>query len=303
MRAMTDAGTRFMPPELRAALPELRLAARRPARASGIGQHHSRSRGAGLEFSQYRIYEPGDDLRRIDWKLYARSDRYFMREAERESPLTLWLLLDASASMGQADTTRPGWCRLDAARAFAAACIALALRQGDRFGLATITDGRLELVPAGSGPRHRDRCHLALNHLAASGGWPDEAGLRPLWERVGAGDLLLMLADQFEDAGAALLVRLAAAGRDVSSLQILTAEERDFPFRGGHRFRDVESGSELLTDGTAARAGFIAEFTAAQRRLAARLAAAGIRHVTHVLDEPLDRPLRLLFAAPRRAES
>ena len=303
MRAMTDAGTRFMPPELRAALPELCIAARRPARASGIGQHHSRSRGAGLEFSQYRIYEPGDDLRRIDWKLYARSDRYFVREAERESPLTLWLLLDASASMGQEDASRPGWCRLDAARALAAACITLALRQGDRFGLAMIADGRLELVPAGSGPRHRDRCHLALHHLAATGGWPDEAGLRPLWERVGAGDLLLMLADHFEDAGAALLVRLAAAGRDVSSLQILTAEERDFPFRGGHSFRDVESGSELLTDGTVARAGFIEEFTAAQRRLAARLAAAGIRHVRHVLDEPLDKPLRLLFAAPRRTES
>src|SRR5690606_40284063 len=154
------------------ALPELRLAARRPARASGIGQHHSRSRGTGLEFSQYRIYEPGDDLRRIDWKLYARSDRYFVREAERESPLTLWLLLDASASMGQEDAARPGWCRLDAARALAAACIALALRQGDRFGLAMVVAGRLELVPAGSGPRHRERCHLALHQLAASGGWP-----------------------------------------------------------------------------------------------------------------------------------
>lgn len=300
---MNDAGARFMPPELRAALPELRLAARRPARARGIGLHHSRSRGAGLEFSQYRTYEPGDDLRRIDWKLYARSDRYFVREAERESPLTLWLLLDASASMGQADAARPGWRRLDAARALAAACIELALRQGDRFGLAMIADGRLDLVPAGSGPRQRDRCHLALHHLEASGGWPGEAGLRPLWERIGAGDLLLMLADHFEDAGVPLLERLAAAGREVSSVQILTAEERDFPFRGGHRFRDVERGDELLTDAAAARAGFMEEFRAAQRRLAARLAAAGIGHATHVLDEPLDAPLRRLFAAPRRADS
>lgn len=303
MRAMTDAGSRFMPPELRAALPELRLAARRPARASGIGQHHSRSRGAGLEFSQYRTYEPGDDLRRIDWKLYARSDRYFVREAERESPLTLWLLLDASASMGQADAARPGWRRLDAARALAAACIALALRQGDRFGLAMVADGRLELVPAGSGLRQRDRCHLAMHQLQARGGWPDEAGLRPLWERVGAGDLVLMLADHFEDASVALLERLAAAGRDISSVQILTAEERDFPFQGGHRFRDVERGSELLADAAAARAGYLDAFAAAQERLAARLAGAGITHAVHVMDEPLDTPMRRLFAAPRRAES
>lgn len=303
MPAMTDAGARFMPPELRAALADLRLTARRPARARGLGQHHSRSRGAGLEFSQYRIYEPGDDLRRIDWKLYARSDRYFVREAERESPLTLWLLLDASASMGQVDAARPGWCRLDAARALAAACIALALRQGDRFGLAVVADGQLELVPAGSGLRQRDRCHLVLQQLQARGGWPDEAGLRPLWERIGAGDLLLMLADHFEDASVALLERLAAAGREVSSVQILTAEERDFPFRGGHRFRDVERGRELLADAAAARAGYLDAFAAAQAHLAARLSAAGITHAVHVMDEPLDTPMRRLFAAPRRAES
>lgn len=303
MPAMTDAGARFMPPELRAALADLRLTARRPARARGLGQHHSRSRGAGLEFSQYRIYEPGDDLRRIDWKLYARSDRYFVREAERESPLTLWLLLDASASMGQVDAARPGWCRLDAARALAAACIALALRQGDRFGLAVVADGQLELVPAGSGLRQRDRCHLVLQQLQARGGWPDEAGLRPLWERIGAGDLLLMLADHFEDASVALLERLAAAGREVSSVQILTAEERDFPFRGGHRFRDVERGRELLADAAAARAGYLDAFAAAQAHLAARLSAAGITHAVHVMDEPLDTPMRRLLAAPRRAES
>jgi uncharacterized protein (DUF58 family) len=298
---MRDAGARFMPPELQAALAGLRLASRRPARARGIGQHASRSRGEGLEFSQYRAYEPGDDLRRIDWKLYARSDRYFVREAERESPLTLWLLLDASASMGQADAARPGWRRLEAARALAAACIALALRQDDRFGLAIVGDARLDIVAAGSGLRQRDRCHLALQGLRPGGTWPPEAGLRPLWERVGPGDLLLMLGDHFDDAGVALLERLASAGREVCSVQLLTAEERDFPFQGGHRFRDVEGGREdLLTDAGAARAGYLEDFAAARRRLEARLAGAGIAHATHILDEPLDAPLRRLFAPARR---
>ncbi|PSD26643.1 DUF58 domain-containing protein, partial [Stenotrophomonas maltophilia] len=75
----------------------------RPARR--IARH--RSRGAGLEFAQYRAYEPGDELRQIDWKLYARSDRFFVRESERESPITVWLLLDATASAGQADRAAP----------------------------------------------------------------------------------------------------------------------------------------------------------------------------------------------------
>jgi uncharacterized protein (DUF58 family) len=84
-------------------------------------------------------------------------------------------------------------------------------------------------------------------------------------------------------------------------VQILTAEERDFPFAGGHRFRDVEGGHEdLLTDAGAARAGYLEAFAAARRELEARLAGAGIAHATHVLDEPLDIPLRRLFAPARR---
>ena len=93
-----------------------RLASRRAAGDRGVGAHASRSRGSGLEFAQYRAYEPGDEPRQIDWKLYARSDKLFVREAERESPIALWILLDASASMGQVDRVRPDWSRFDAAR-------------------------------------------------------------------------------------------------------------------------------------------------------------------------------------------
>jgi hypothetical protein len=78
--------------------------------------HASRSKGAGLEFAQYRAYEPGDEPRRIDWKLFARSDKFFVREAEEESPIAIWILLDASASMAQADRVRPDWSRFDAAK-------------------------------------------------------------------------------------------------------------------------------------------------------------------------------------------
>ncbi|PZQ21436.1 MAG: DUF58 domain-containing protein, partial [Stenotrophomonas acidaminiphila] len=96
----------LIPADVRSRLKDLRLTARRAIGAQGIGVHHSRSRGAGLEFAQYRAYEPGDELRQIDWKLYARSDRFFVREAERESPLTVWIVLDATASMNQRDGER-----------------------------------------------------------------------------------------------------------------------------------------------------------------------------------------------------
>jgi len=287
----------LIPPALRARLGELRLSARRALGGQGFGQHHSRSRGAGLEFAQYRAYEPGDSLRLIDWKLYARSDKFFVREAERDSPLTVWLLIDATASMAQGDAARPGFARLDAARTFAACVIELALRQGDRFGLIVVGDERVHLTAAGQGPRHRDRCLLELRRLHAHGQWPTETKLRPLWEHVRAGDLAVLLSDGFDEAAISLCVRLATARREVCSIQILTAEERDFPFTGGHRFIDAETGAEVLTDGAAVRAEFLERFKAARAALGARFAASGINHVEYFLDQPLDAPLRRLFPA------
>ncbi|TNJ35640.1 DUF58 domain-containing protein [Arenimonas terrae] len=290
-------GPDFIPAPVRARLKDLRLAGRRTAGGHGFGQHPSRSRGAGLEFAQYRAYEPGDELRQIDWKLYARSDRFFVREAERDSPLTAWVVVDCTASMAQGDAARPGWSRLEAARALAACVFELALRQGDRFGLAAVGGDGLRLVPPGAGPRQRDRCLLELQGLRAHGDWPAETALRPLWERIAAGHLVLVLSDDFDEGTVQLCERLAAARREVLNLQILTAEERDFPFRGGHRFRDAETGAETLSDGASAREGFLAAFAQARRALSARLAASGIRHTAHVLDEALDAPLRRLLAA------
>jgi len=285
----------LIPPGVRSRLKRLRLTSSRASGAQGIGVHRSRSRGAGLEFAQYRAYEPGDEPRQVDWKLYARSDRFFVREAERDSPLDVWLLVDTSASMSQQDAARPGWSRLDAAKALAACVIELALCQGDRFGLVVIGDDGLRVLPVGAGPRQRDRCLLELQRLAAAGTWPDEVRLRPLWEHVGAGTLVISLSDAFDEGVVRLAERLAATRREVLNVQILTAEERDFPFHGGHRFRDPESGQEQLADGDGVRAGFIARFAAARAALAARLAASGIRHVEYVVDEPLDLPLRRLF--------
>jgi uncharacterized protein (DUF58 family) len=285
----------FVPTAVRARLRDLRLAARRPSTSPGFGAHHSRSRGAGLEFSQYRSYQQGDDPRQIDWKLHARSDRWFVREAERDSPLEAWLVLDATASMAQGDAARPGWSRLEAAKGIAACVIELALRQGDRFGLVTIAGAGVDVVAAGAGPRQRSRCLLHLHRLRAGGRWPGTAGLRGVGDRIGAGTLVLMLSDCFDDAFVELAERLAAARREVLTVQILTAEERDFPFRGGHRFEDPESGESLLADAASARPVFLERFGTARRALAARLAGKGIRHVEFTLDQPLDAPLRRLF--------
>jgi len=290
----------LVPADVRSRLRGLRLLPARASGSRGIGLHASRSRGAGLEFAQYRAYEPGDELRQIDWKLYARSDRFFVRESERESPLTVWLILDTSASMRQADQARRDWTRLHAAKALAGCVSELALQQGDAFGLIAINGDGLQLLPAGNGLRQRDRLHLQLHGLQARGQWPDSGRLAPVWERIGAHDLVVMIGDGFDEAAIALAERLASAGRDVVHLQLLTVEERDFPFRDGHRFRDPETGQELLGDGPTVRAGYLVRFAEARRTLDARLQAAGIRHDTAFLDEPVDAPLQRLFGTRGR---
>lgn len=284
-----------LPPDVRGRLKRLALGSRRDPGDRGFGAHASRNKGAGIAFAQYRAYEPGDEPRRIDWKLFARSDRFFIREAEEESPLRLWLLIDCSASMAQADRARPDYARLDAARLIALAVGEVALRQGDGFGWMALQAGGLDVAEPAGTRAQAGRLQRAMTRWHAAGDFPDEAALAPLWDRIGPRDLVLFLSDCFDEAGIALIERLAQAGREVLAVQILTTEERDFPFEGGFRFREQESGAELIADGMALRETFLARFAAARAALAARLDAAGIRHTALVLDEPVDAPLHALF--------
>ncbi len=222
----------LIPPDVRARLRGLHLFARGNAGGDGLGQHASRSRGAGLEFAQYRAY---------------------------------------------------------------ACVIELALRQGDRFGLIALGGSTPVLVPVGVGARQRDRCLLELARITAAGSWPEALSLRPLRERIARDALVIFLSDFFDDAAVELAEHLALARREVLTVQILGSDERDFPFSGGHRFRDPESTIERRVDAGAVRKDFLERFAAARSELARRFAGRGIRHTEHVLDERPDAPLQRFF--------
>ncbi|WP_086735638.1 DUF58 domain-containing protein [Erythrobacter colymbi] len=290
-----------IPPEVRSRLRRLALRTRRDLGDRGFGMHASRNKGSGLEFAQYRAYEPGDEPRRIDWKLFARSDRFFVREAEQESPVSVWVLIDASASMAQADRARPEWSRFDAARLLALCVAELAMMQGDRFGWMTLQEGALGVADPHRGRAQYDRMQVELSRIEPAGGFADSATLAPLWERISARDLVFFFSDCFDEAGIAMIERLAKAGREVLAVQLLTVEERDFPFDGGFRFRDQETAEELVTDGAALRETFLTRFAAARAALDERLDAGGIRHTAYVLDEAIDAPLQAFFGRRGRA--
>lgn len=165
-----------------------------------------------------------------------------------------------------------------------------------------LSDTGLRLLPPATGLRQRDRLLLDMLPLRAEGGFAAETQLGPLWERIGAHDMVILLSDCFELGAIDLVEKLSAAGREVLVIEMLTVGERDFPFDGGYRFRDSETGEELLGDGAALRAEFLRRFGEARAELHARLDAVGIRRATHVLDEPIDLPLRRLFGAHDAAE-
>jgi uncharacterized protein (DUF58 family) len=287
----------LIPPDVRARLRDLRFLSPLSANGSGLGQHDGRSRGTGMEFEQFRAYEPGDEPRRVDWKLYARSDRYFVREAVRDSPLTVWVLIDATASMAQADAARPDYSKFAAAKLLAACLSEIAVMQAEPFGFIALSAAGMQLVPPATGTRHHDRVLVALDRLTCAGAWPSESTLRPVWERIALDSLVLILSDGFDAALPLMVGRLAAARRQVLSRGLVSCEERDFPFAGGFIFRDPESGAECRVDGAAARNDFLIRFAAARAELAQQLAQRGVPHLEHTLDEPPDLALRRLLAA------
>lgn len=201
----------------------------------GHGLHAGRERGAGVEFSEYRAYAPGDEWRRVDWKLLARNDRYYVREAERDSHVAIWLWLDASASMAETSHQYPSVSKLDYARAILSCLAAVAQRQGDAFGLIIAQQGRVKVMPAARGPRQLQRVMAALNRTVASGELPDETQIKAQMQVLRAPSLLFAVSDFLEwpSASSASLMRLRKMRHDVRALALQTEAERraDFPLR------------------------------------------------------------------------
>ena len=215
---------------------------------AGLGQgvHAGRERGAGVEFSEYRAYAPGDEWRRVDWKLLARADRYYVREAERDSHVAVWLLLDASASMAEPSRSIPGLDKLGYARTLLACIAAIAQRQGDAFGLAVLCAGRVQFLPAARGPRQLQRVLAKLKQVQAEGDLPDADVLRT-GLRFTASPSLIFAATDFLDWPSSLsdaLVRLRHMRHDVRAVCLQTEAECEGSFDSGPAYRDPERNHE-----------------------------------------------------------
>jgi uncharacterized protein (DUF58 family) len=239
----TNLATPLVSSSLLAQTRNLDLVIRHVLAGLGHGIHAGVERGAGVEFSEYRAYVPGDEWRRVDWKLLARADRYYVREAERDSHVAVWLVLDATASMAEPSRSIDGLDKIAYARAVLACIGAMAQRQGDAFGLVVLNDGGARFTPAARGPRQLHRVLAQLQQAQPAGLLPDAAALRAALHFARSPSLIVAASD-FLDWPSPLseaLLRLRHMRHDVRALLLQTQAEVDADFANG-AYRDPEQG-------------------------------------------------------------
>jgi uncharacterized protein (DUF58 family) len=286
---------RFVTARTLALVRDLELAARTAVDGVMLGRHTSRRSGAGLEFSQYRSYQPGDDLRRLDWKLFGRSDRYFVREAESETSITVRLLLDATGSMAHEEA---GVTKLDYARFLAAALALLAHRQGDAIGLYVLGPEEISALRPRRDLRHLHGLLHRLERLEPHGTWPEW----PAIERAIAPDatrgITVIIGDCHQQAGEiqAAVRRLTGARHEVVCFQILGDLERRFEYHGAVTFEDFETGQRVDLDADTAKTIAVSRFEEQLRQFRRGLEERGAALVSCMLAQPFEDPLREYLA-------
>ena len=224
----------------------------------GHGIHAGRERGAGVEFSEYRAYAPGDEWRRVDWKLLARADRYFVREAERDSHVAVWLVLDASASMQEPSREIGGVDKLAYARTLLGCVAAIAQRQGDAFGLVVLNGAKVQFTPAMRGPRQLQRVLLQLSRVQPEGELPDADTLRASLHFAQSPSVIFAASDLLDWPSplSQALVRLRGMRHDVRVLCLQTQAEVDASFSSTPAYRDPEQGAGVFRFGADLKEGY-----------------------------------------------
>lgn len=229
----------LLKPEILNSINGLELIARIIVEGFMSGGNRSQSTGVGQEFSQYRSYEPGDDIRQLDWKMYARSERYFIRQSEIETNITVRLLVDASNSMSYSEGDIS---KLDYAKVLTAALGYLARKQSDAFGLATVNEEKVRIVQPRYEQRHFLRFLHALTQLQTKGHWNKSDEVQQLFDHRGK-EMIIFMTDLYDDNADLLnfIARLKTVRNEVIVFHIVGKQELELDFEGSFTFRDLET--------------------------------------------------------------
>jgi uncharacterized protein (DUF58 family) len=252
------------------------------------GLHRSPYHGFSVEFTEYRQYSPGDDLRYFDWKLFARSDRYYIKRFEDETNLRCYLLVDLSKSMGFGSLS---YDKAEYAKTAAATFAYFLSLQRDAVGLVTFDAAIRDYLPARFRPGHLHRLMMCLEHAPAGTGTDLAAPLEQVARTARKRGMVVLLSDLLAPVEAieTRLGYLRSRGHEVVVLRVLDPAEVDFPFQEAALFHDVESGRDLYVDPHVVRDRYRQKFG----EHAAALAQACSKLAVDFYDLRTDRPLEL----------
>ena len=293
-----------MDPAQLARLGSLPIQARVIVEGALSGLHRAAVHGSSVEFAEHKEYSPGDELRHVDWKAYAKLDRYYVKQFEQESQLTVYLVLDASASMA---FSGGGIAKLEYGGLLLAALAYLVIQQQDKVGLIACGDRSLEtLVPPRGRTTHFHDLMSVLESILARGAAGDEspaAALARIAELTRRRRALVVLASDLFDPDeetVRALAQLRAQRHDVSVLHLLDPHERSFPYDGLTQFDALESAHKLLVNPAAIRRDYLDRMEAFLAKVRGTLTAAGVDY--HLVDtsQPLDQTLLALLIARSR---
>jgi uncharacterized protein (DUF58 family) len=294
------------PPEVLAQLADLELVARIIVEGLVSGLHRSPFHGYSAEFSQYRHYRQGDDLKYVDWKLVARTGRLYTKQFRETTNMAATLVLDTSASMAFPAEGRntAGAAAMAAVSKFRYAVIAAAAlahlvsTQGDAVGLHA---GDRFIGPR-AGRHHLRALLAALTSLDAQGTWSGAETVRRAAERLKRRGLILVFSDFYDDEERTLaeLRRAARMGHEVVLFQILSRDEIELPYRRDLELTDLETGRRLAVNAGLARRDYKDAVAAFLERWRSRAGAEGFQYSLIVTDTPPERSLRNFLLARRR---
>jgi uncharacterized protein (DUF58 family) len=283
------------PPDVLAQIADLELVARIVVEGLVSGLHRSPFHGYSAEFSQYRRYQPGDDVKYVDWKLVARTDRVYTKQFRETTNMAAAIVLDTSASM--AFPVAKPISKFRYAVIASAALAHLISGQGDGIGLLA---GDRFIAPR-TGRQHLRGVLTALSSLDARGTWSAADTVRRAAERLTRRGLLLVLSDFYDDEERtfAELRRASRMGHEVVLFQILSRDELDLPYGRDLQFTDLETGRAIAVNAGLARREYKDAIAAFLERWRSRAGAEGLQYSLVVTDTPPDRALRHFLLARR----
>jgi uncharacterized protein (DUF58 family) len=248
-------------PQMLAKLQGLQLRARLIVEGYVSGVHRSPFHGFSIEFAEHREYAPGDDLRYLDWKVFGRTDKFYLKQFEEETNLICYLLLDASESMIY-KSDQAAMSKLEYAQSAAAALSYLILNQQDSVGLVTFDEEIRALVRPGGNPSHLKQLLQAIETSAGTRKTATGAIFHDLAERFKKRGIVVILSDLFDnvDAMMAGLKHFRHRRHEVIIMHVLDPAEMDFPFQQTTLFRGLEQLPEVLIEPRAIRKAYLQEF-------------------------------------------